>query len=128
MTKEITQSNLVGAWELIEFTITPPDGTTKNWGHKPHGLLIYDKSGNMSTSINSGVTNRDPGENFKNILFYSGTFKIESPNKILHIITNASDPNRIGKTMIRDAEITDNHLCLRATGEYGNAYLLWKRL
>lgn len=127
--KPISESSLIGAWDLIEYKITKPDGTTKDWGPKPHGILIYDKSGHVSTSINSGTTADNPQDNFNNILFYAGSFKINGPNEVLHIITNASDPKRIGKTMVRNAEITNNNqLCLTASGDYGHAYLLWQKL
>ncbi len=126
---KITESALQGTWELLEFKITQPDGVEKNWGPKPNGIIIYDKSGRMSTSINSGVTADNPNDNFKNILFYAGTYTIAGPNKILHTVTNASDPERIGKTLVRNAEIiNDNQLCLTATGDYGQAYLLFKKI
>ncbi|MBN9289477.1 MAG: hypothetical protein BGO43_13510 [Gammaproteobacteria bacterium 39-13] len=125
----ITQEVLLGTWELREFKITLPDGTEKNWGIKPHGFIIYDKSGHVSTSINSGSVEDNPADNFKNILFYAGTYTIAGPNKILHTVTNASDPKRIGKTMVRNAEIINNNqLCIRASGDYGQAYLLLQRI
>lgn len=127
---QITQENLIGTWKLVNFKINKPDGITKNWGPDSSGLLIYDKSGYMSTSINSGADLETSEKNLeKNILFYAGTYKITGKNEITHYVTNASDPKRINNNFIRNAEITkQNHLLLTAEGDYGQAYLLWEKV
>lgn len=125
---KITPEILLGAWQLVEFKITKPNGETRNWGPNPNGLLIYDSTGHMSVSINSG-SNPDTCKNNleRNILFYAGTYTL-SGNKIVHQVSNASDPNRIGEMMIRKAELTKNsQLRLSAKGQYGYAYLLWQK-
>jgi len=127
---EITQDMLVGTWKLLAFKITEPDGTTKNWGPNSNGLLIYDKAGYMSTSINSGAEPAVIKNNLeKNILFYSGKYKLKGKNQIKHYVTNASDPSRVNKNFIRNAQFTkDKQLHLTAEGAYGQAYLLWEKV
>ena len=126
----ITKSNLLGAWELIDFKIIQPDGLSKKWGPNPNGLLIYDASGHMSTSINSGADPELSAQNLeKHILFYSGQYELTGKNEITHYVDNASNPHRIGKSFIRNAELVkENQLQLTAEGDYGQAYLLWQKL
>ncbi|MBI2791611.1 MAG: lipocalin-like domain-containing protein [Gammaproteobacteria bacterium] len=126
---QLTKTDLIGTWKLIDFKITKPDGQTKDWGPKSNGVLIYDESGHMSTSINSGAdTNVAAKDLDKNILFYAGTYEVTDKNQVHHFVTNASDPKRIGKEMIRNAEITNQkYLRLTADGEYGQANLLWEK-
>lgn len=129
MEQPISQEKLLGTWKLVDFKITKPDGTTKNWGPNSNGVLIYDQSGYMSTSINSGsdvaIAELDLD---KHILFYSGQYKVTGPNEITHYVTNASNPRRINKNMIRNARITDkSELEVTAKGEYGHAFLRWEK-
>lgn len=126
----ISKTNILGSWRLLGFNITQPNGDTKQWGPNPNGLLIYDESGHMSTCINSGADIEESAKNLeRNILFYSGQYKITGRNEITHFVDNASNPHRIGKEFIRNAElIGKNQLQLTAEGEYGYAYLLWEKL
>ncbi|MGE4348884.1 MAG: lipocalin-like domain-containing protein [Candidatus Berkiella sp.] len=126
----ISKKNVLGSWKLLDFKITQPNGDTKKWGPNPNGLLIYDESGHMSTCINSGANIEESAQNLeKNILFYSGQYKVTGKNEITHFVDNASNPHRIGKELIRNAELVKkNQLQLTAEGEYGHAYLLWEKL
>ena len=126
---EITQQDLLGTWKLVDFKITKPNGETKDWGPKSNGILMYDNTGHMCTSINSGAEPKEAEKELtKHILFYAGTYKITGHNQITHYVTNASDPNRVGKSFIRDAEITNQkYLRLTADGDYGQAHLLWEK-
>lgn len=122
--------NLLGSWKLLDFKITTPSGQTKEWGPDSNGILIYEKSGHMSTSINSGACFDECISNIdKNILFYAGTYKITGENQITHYVINASNPERIGKQFIRNAQLTQGkYLRLTAEGDYGYADLLWEKM
>ncbi|MCS5708648.1 lipocalin-like domain-containing protein [Candidatus Berkiella cookevillensis] len=126
----ITKKSILGSWKLLDFHITQSNGDTKKWGLNPNGLLIYDESGYMSASINSGANIEESTQNLeRNILFYSGQYKITGKNEITHFVDNASNPYRIGKEFIRNAKLLKkNQLQLIADGEYGRAYLLWEKL
>jgi hypothetical protein len=96
-----------GAYKLQSFVIESSSGERNDWGKNPHGLLIYEPKGYMSVSINKEIEN-DPSQTesenlFDSILFYSGTYKVEE-FLIRHQVTQASNPSRIGKEMIRFAE------------------------
>lgn len=124
----ITINNLIGSWKLHDFEIANPAGVAKPWGKNVHGMLIYTPDATMSVSINrdidgdhSNATNR-----FNSILFYSGTYELKD-NVITHHVTNASDPDRIGKPMIREASLSDDFLTLVGSGVFGRAKLIWVR-
>lgn len=126
----LKKEDLLGSWKLLAFKITSPNGLTKNWGPNSNGVLIYEKSGHMSTSINSGACLDDCAANIdRNILFYAGTYKLTGENQLTHYVTNASNPERVGKQFIRNAElIEEKYLRLTAEGDYGHADLLWEKM
>jgi hypothetical protein len=104
----VVLSNLIGAWILEAFEIESPEGASRPWGRDSNGLLIYDAAGYMSVSINKAIE-ADPeqteSENlFDSILFYSGTYAVDG-GIVRHRVTNASNPSRIGKDLIRHATL-----------------------
>jgi hypothetical protein len=114
---------LLGVWKLNEFTLTN-NGTTRHWRTEAHGLLIYDKSGYMSVSINS-IINDDSV--LDSVLFYAGTYTLEG-SVVRHKVLNATDPNRIGIELLRVATFSDDGLlCLVAQGDFGTATLTWRK-
>ena len=121
-----------GAYKLQSFIIESSSGERSDWGKNPHGLLIYEPKGNMSVSINKDIENdstQTESENlFDSILFYSGTYSVEG-NLIRHQVTQASNPTRIGKEMLRYAEWKGDELSLSTPQEsFGKAILLWKKI
>jgi hypothetical protein len=138
--KQKMKNQITGTWKLKEFQIESPEGKTSDWGEKVHGLLIYTDNGYMSVSINKELIN-DPEQSeaenlFDSILFYSGTYQI-TDNVITHQVTEASNPSRIGREMIRYAELQGtedsgspegNDLRLVTPQEsFGRAILVWTR-
>lgn len=129
-TNVLNISNIVGVWSLESFTIVDGNNNTKNWGKNVHGLLIYTNSGHMSVSMNRDM--ESTGNEFKDIydagLLYSGSFKIDG-NTIIHKVTEASNPQRIGKDQTRYAKLDNGILVLSSPKEsFGTAHLTWKRL
>lgn len=125
-------NQITGTWALAGFHIEDLDGHKREWGNAAQGLLIYAPTGHMSVSINKAVEN-DPEQNesqnlFDSILFYSGTYSVEG-NTIKHKVTQASNPERIGKEMIRFAEYNDDVVILVTPKEsFGRAILTWRRV
>jgi hypothetical protein len=125
-------TDLTSSWKLKSFIIEPQDGQKRDWGYNITGLLIYDPSGYMSVSINKDVEN-DPEENehqnlFDSILFYSGTYQLEG-STIKHQVTQASNPARIGREMIRYANLEGSTLTLTTPQEaFGRAILIWEKI
>jgi hypothetical protein len=123
--------SVIGSWDLISFQIEDLNQQTKSWGQNTTGLLIYSPDGHMSVSINREVEKRSDQE-FKNlfdsILFYSGTYVVEG-DIIRHQVTQASNPSRIGKTLIRYASHKDDLLTLKSPVEsFGQATLVWRKI
>ena len=123
--------SVIGSWDLVSFQIEDLNQQTKSWGQNTTGLLIYSPDGHMSVSINREVENKSDQE-FKNlfdsILFYSGTYVVEG-DIIRHQVTQASNPSRIGKTLIRYASQKDDLLTLKSPVEsFGQATLVWRKI
>lgn len=125
-------NSIKGTWGLQAFEIEEPKGVRRNWGRQAHGLLFYSPTGHMSVSINKAIEN-DPEQSdeqnlFDSILFYAGTYEVEG-NLIRHQVTEASNPARIGKEMIRYAELDGDTLTLTTPQEsFGRAILVWKKI
>lgn len=120
-----------GTWTLESFDIENKQGVRSPWGTNTRGLLIYSPSGHMSVSINKDIEPSDDGEaadTLDSILFYSGTYAIEDAI-IRHQVTNASNPARIGKEMIRHASLDGDLLSLTTPQEsFGRAILVWRKV
>jgi hypothetical protein len=127
----LTTADVCGTWLLESFEIEDPSKVVAPWGQDTTGLLIYADTGYMSVSINKTVENESPTEAeniFDAILFYSGTFNLDG-EIIRHQVTNASKPSRIGKEMIRYAELKGDLLTLTTPQEsFGRAILKWRKL
>lgn len=118
---DITKKKVIGLWRLVDFTIISPDNIERKWAEETHGTLIYTPGNFMSVSIN-GKRN---GESV--FLFYSGKYIVYKNNIIKHRVDNATDPNRINKTMIREATYENGILTLIAHGDYGVAVIKWEK-
>ena len=126
----IDRNDIIGEWKLLEFEIEDIKQNKKQWRADSQGILIYTPSGYMSVSINSKIDG-DQGSSinkFNSILFYAGTYKLNENGKIIHHVTNASDPNRIGKKMIREGTLIGDSLKLVGDGDFGIATIIWQRI
>jgi hypothetical protein len=125
------KNKIFGTWLLERFLIESPQKEQRNWGTNTHGLLIYSPSGHMSVSINRDVEKKSDvdGQNyFDSILFYSGTFEVDG-EIVKHQVTEASNPNRIGKEQVRFAKLENDILTLTSPDEsFGRAILTWKKI
>lgn len=122
---------VLGTWRLVSFEIEDPNGGISPWGQNTHGLLIYAESGFMSVSINKDIEASSDGEAndiLDSVLFYAGTYFIDG-DVIRHQVTEASNPKRIGKEMIRYTSLENEILTLTTPVEsFGRAILAWKRV
>lgn len=126
---------LVGSWKLVSFELEDLEGNREPWGKETHGLLIYAPTGHMSVSINKEIEPSGDGETqdiFDSILFYSGTYTVEG-DLIRHQVTQASNPARIGKEMLRYAKFSHDQngeqVELSTPKEsFGRGILVWRRI
>jgi hypothetical protein len=125
------KNQIVGTWLLESFLIESQQNEKRDWGANVHGLLIYAPSGHMSVSINKDVEKKSTVEAqnyFDSILFYSGTFSVDD-EVVKHQVTEASNPNRIGKEQIRFAKLENDLLTLTSPDEsFGRAILTWRKV
>lgn len=124
------QKDIVGEWKLIVFEIEDLKQNKRIWRKNSCSILIYTSSGYMSVSIN-GEIDGDPSSvinKFNSILSYAGTYKLEKDGNIIHRVTNASDPSRIGKEMIREGILNGDTLKIIGKGEFGTAVIVWQRI
>lgn len=125
------KNSITGVWNLETFTIYPKEGGSRPWGEGLRGLLIYTESGHVSVSINrnflpkSGNAEKDV---LDSVLFYAGTYSVEG-NVIRHQVTQATNPDRIGREMIRFATLENTTLKLATPDEaFGKAELVWRKI
>jgi Lipocalin-like domain len=125
----MNRKDIIGSWSLESFEIKRPTGDIEKWGSNPQGLLIYADDGKMSVAINSQISaeEKDPAAILKSVLFYSGDFEV-SGSRIIHHVTQATDPQRIGKELIRDATLNDTLLTLTGSGGFGTAIVRWRKI
>lgn len=125
------KNDVTGSWKLESFLIEDKQGNARSWGSNAQGLLIYTADGHMSVSINKDLENKSTVETqniFDSILFYSGTYSVDG-DTIKHKVTQASNPARIGKEMLRFANLQNNLLTLASPQEsFGRAILKWRKI
>lgn len=124
----MTIHDIIGSWHLRHFEITDPGGVTRPWGRDVSGLLIYTTQGTMSVSINRAIEGdpSDPSKVLAASLFYAGTYRLEGTT-VIHHVTQATDPQRIGQDMYREASLEGHFLTLIGRGAFGQARLVWER-
>lgn len=126
----ISQTFLQGAWRLTDFALEDPSGDRKPWGSQVRGLLIYDPSGRMSVSINKAIekSSSEAQDTLDAMLFYSGRYRVEE-DRIIHDVEIASDPERVGKELVRFASIHVDVLELVSPKhDWGRAILQWRKI
>lgn len=125
------ENQYCGTWLLESFEIEDLQGHKRPWGKETKGLLIYTTTGHMSVSINKQVEKKSEAEAqniYDSILFYSGTYSVEG-STIKHHVTQASNPQRIGKEMLRYTKLEKNLLTLESPKEsFGKAILKWRKV
>jgi quinol monooxygenase YgiN len=121
---------LLGGWNLTDFVMISPEGKETTFCKDMSGIILYEKSGHMSVSINCGVqSEKVPADDYGNQLFYAGTFTV-SGDEVSHKITNTSAPSLMGKVLVRKvSKLNDRVLVL--TGKFGtkgeSLRIAWKK-
>jgi len=128
-----SETSLPGTYTLDSFEIENLEGLRTPWGVNTRGLLIYTPDGYMSVSINKDIDAAQAGDAefeaiFDSVLFYSGTYQMEC-DLIRHQVTQASNPARIGREMLRYASWSGPCVTLVTPKEsFGRAILVWRKV
>jgi hypothetical protein len=141
-TNESLRSAVLGAWELVSYTIedNPGGDTTYPLGPNPVGLILYTEDGYMSAQLmrpDRVETNPSIGTVESpfatGYLAYSGPFHVdEATGALYHQVTVSLFPKWLGSTQLRCSHLDGDVLILSGTGTSANGVasthtLHWKR-
>lgn len=121
------RASLIGAWQLIGWTIEYPatGRTTIPFGADAQGLLLYTADGCMSAAMQRAgrerlpdevldrVSDADKARAFAAILQYCGRWQVVG-NEVYHDIEIAVNPNLLGTRQVRGVVIDGDTLTLTA--------------
>ena len=120
---------ILGTWHLESFDVDTGDGLAP-WGQNMRGILIYADSGYMSVSISkdqAAPSDNEAEDILDSLLFYAGLYRIEG-DTIIHSVTIASAPDRVGHDQRRRIHLRDDALTLETFPDAAiQARLCWKR-
>ncbi len=149
-------SQFIGAWRLLDWAVTLPDGTISHpYGEHPIGHIIYSENGAMSATFMAekrrglGVSRADlpravpksiaalkAGELdplarayfFSAITFtgYCGTYSV-LPDRVVHHVETCLIPDWVGTDLARSYEFDGDNLILAATENGVTDRLVWQR-
>jgi hypothetical protein len=124
----VEAGEVAGAWRLVEATTTWPDGTVEHpFGQPPAGLFIYTPGGHLSLHLHKNppppAFERRPddaalGLVARGYIGYYGTWSV-TDGKIVHHISGAMLPNRIGQDAERPFSLCEGVLELSIEGRDG---------
>ena len=137
-------NELVGAWELVSFEATAPDGAVSYpFGPDAIGLLVYTESGHMSVAIakagrpafTSGSrlseTDDDAAAAYRSYSSYFGTYDFgATPETVMHNVVADLFPNFTGATKPRTVKLHNDTLTIDAASSAAyapTATLVWSR-
>jgi Lipocalin-like domain len=130
-------AKFVGTWTLV--TLGGEGVLVERLGVNPLGILIYDRSQNMSVQImnrDHGTkvlnSNEDIKHAFQSYVGYFGKYSINlEEQSITHHVSGSLYPGDIGRDFKRLYQFSGNHLILTADGLIGGdpiaAHLVWER-
>ena len=133
----------VGAWSLISWTATLPDGTIRHpYGEQPLGRIVYSPNGKMVACLMRRQRKRFASDNrheatstereaaYRDYVSYFGSFTVEaSEGTVTHHVEGATFPNWIGTDLVREFRFADQELTLSLLGQDGSTHALkWERL
>ena len=140
------KQRFLGAWELVSFVATKPDGSISSpLGREPVGSIVYAPNWMSVHMMRKNRVHPQPGANFslladdvvgplaRSYTAYAGTWTFDEEEMIVrHQVEQALDPDLIPGPQVRHVRfIGDDQLELTAPVGNGvslHSTLLWKRL
>ncbi|HSN72467.1 MAG TPA: lipocalin-like domain-containing protein [Steroidobacteraceae bacterium] len=139
------EADLTGAWLLVEWSAQYPDGRrTEPFGTRPRGLIMYSADGWMSAilmradrtpfgSYDIRTVGRDErARAFDEYLSYAGRWRLDD-GTLHHEVEFALNPQLMGTTQVREAQLARDQLTLTATetllpsGDVRRHVIRWRR-
>jgi hypothetical protein len=132
---------LEGAWELVEWYQTQPDGTkTHPLGDDAIGQILYTADGHMSAQMARRTRQRlgssdwrgadvdESARAFGEYFDYFGSFSIDTEREIVtHHIKGSWHPNLHGDNQERHYRFDGPYLILEASNTWGKFGVVWQR-
>jgi hypothetical protein len=130
--------SILGVWKLVSLDALKSNGeATTGWlGTKPAGLLVYDRSGNMSVQIMSGPRTdsaQDKLSSYFGYYAYFGTLEInEESRTVIHHVQGSLRPDEVGCHYEQEFILTGDRLELLTPshlvhGEERRNRIIWER-
>jgi hypothetical protein len=134
----------VGAWSLLDATLTGPDGSTfLPWGEAPVGTFLVLESGDSSAQVmrrhrspfaSDSPTPAEKQQVYDEYFSYFGRLRAdEAGGTIVSKVEGAMNPSWIGSEQLRYVEVEDeDHIVLRTpplpiAGQQFVGRLRWQR-
>jgi hypothetical protein len=143
------KERLIGAWELVSFASTLPDGRTVSpLGRGAHGTIVYAQNGLVSVNL-ARADRPSPGADklfslradgyvaaaARGYMAYAGRFEVDEERALaIHHFDMCIDPSLIGTVQERHIRLFDDKLELsvidppQGNGVDFPSTLLWRRL
>lgn len=120
-------ARFIGAWELVSFETTAPDGSvSRPWGDDPVGIIIWSASGHVSAQL--GPRDRTPGA----YIAYYGTLEAHDAQEgeLVHATAGASNDRLLEPQRRRFRFIAEDlvELSPAAGADGAVSRLRWRRL
>ncbi len=129
--KGIAEANsLVGTWILEKSDNPLPDGTVVPYCTGVHGLIIYTADGHVAVALNCGpkeTETAEPADISGRKFLCAGTYEFNGM-QVTHHLTNASQPELIGKSFVRRVGINDQTLVLSGENQGQVFSATWRRV
>lgn len=120
-----TNEDLIGSYELLTHGSFNEEGVFVSTSEYLNGHLIYGKGNELAVLIHFSEFPQGP----RDLLAYTGTFKINSSSELLHQIKLCSQAKRNNSIEIRSYRISKNILTLEAVLPNGFKFQsTWKKL
>lgn len=134
----------VGAWSLLDATLTGPDGSTfLPWGEAPVGTFLVLESGDSSAQVmrrrrspfaSDSPTPTEKQQVYDEYFSYFGRLRADEAGRtIVSTVEGAMNPSWIGSEQLRHVEVEDeDHIVLRTpplpiAGQKFVGRLRWQR-
>ncbi|WP_446487542.1 lipocalin-like domain-containing protein [Caulobacter sp. LARHSG274] len=138
---QVTVNQLIGAWELVEWSEIHFDGTkTYPLGEEALGQLLYSEDGHVAAQLVRArrarfesndwrIAASDEGARaFKEYFGYFGTYSVSlDRGAVVHHVKGAWFPNVEDSDQARRFKFENERLVLDADTDWGKVRIVWRR-
>lgn len=140
-TEKLTEEMLIGAWSLVSWYETKPDGRVDYpLGDDAIGMIVYTADGHVSAQLVRGDMDRFRSEDWrqatrdesaaawKAYFGYFGRYVLDTERRtVTHQVEGAWFPNLFGTDQVRHYRFDGKRLILDADTAWGQVRIIWER-